>query len=150
MSLTVKTRKFKLLYFRNETRYGNGNLYKDLLFVYLQPRVNLVRIRKTSLFWLYNLMTSLWKPSIPRFRLFYQRPKIYEKKTTKTSATAKITKLPFLYVFAEPFSWRLGHAHWIHLSARRSTHTHNVYLHVTHNVYVCYGLSFDVIIILCS
>ena len=36
----VKTRKFKLLYFRNETCYGNGNLYKDLLFVYLQPSVN--------------------------------------------------------------------------------------------------------------
>ena len=34
------TRRFKMLYFRNETdetRYGNGNLYKDLLFVYLQP-----------------------------------------------------------------------------------------------------------------
>ena len=37
---TVKTRKFKLLYFRNETCYGNENLYKDLLFVYLQPSVN--------------------------------------------------------------------------------------------------------------
>ena len=34
-----KTRKFKLLYFRNETCYGNGNLYKDLLFVYIQPSV---------------------------------------------------------------------------------------------------------------
>ena len=40
VSRTVKTRKFKLLYFRNKTRYGNGNLYKDLLFVYLQPSVN--------------------------------------------------------------------------------------------------------------
>ena len=40
VSLTVKTRKFKLLYFRNETCYGNGNLYKDLFFVYLQPSVN--------------------------------------------------------------------------------------------------------------
>ena len=40
VSRTVKTRKFKLLYFRNETCYGNGNLYKDLLFVYLQPSVN--------------------------------------------------------------------------------------------------------------
>ena len=40
MSRTVKTRKFKLLYFRNETCYGNGNLYKGLLFVYLQPSVN--------------------------------------------------------------------------------------------------------------
>ena len=26
--------------FQNETRYGNGNLYKDSLFVYLQPSVN--------------------------------------------------------------------------------------------------------------
>ena len=25
--------------FRNETCYGNGNLYKELLFVYLQPSV---------------------------------------------------------------------------------------------------------------
>ena len=40
VSRTVKTRKFKLLYFRNETCYGNENLYKDLLFVYLQPSVN--------------------------------------------------------------------------------------------------------------
>ena len=40
VSRTVKTRKFKLLYFRNETFYGNENLYKDLLFVYLQPSVN--------------------------------------------------------------------------------------------------------------
>ena len=40
VSRTVKTRKFKLLYFRNETCHGNGNLYKDLFFVYLQPCVN--------------------------------------------------------------------------------------------------------------
>ena len=40
MSRTVKSRKFKLLYFRNETCYGNGNLYKDLIFDYLQPIVN--------------------------------------------------------------------------------------------------------------
>ena len=40
VSRTLKTGKFKLLYFRNETCYGNGNLYKDLLFVYLQPSVN--------------------------------------------------------------------------------------------------------------
>ena len=40
VSRTVKTRKFKLLYFRNETCYGTGNLYKDLFFVYLQPSVN--------------------------------------------------------------------------------------------------------------
>ena len=40
VSRTVKTRKFKLLYFPNGTCYGNGNLYKDLLFVYLQPNVN--------------------------------------------------------------------------------------------------------------
>ena len=46
VSRTVKTRKFKLLYFRNETCYGTGNLYKDLFFVYLQSRVN----DKTSLF----------------------------------------------------------------------------------------------------
>ena len=39
VSRTVETRKFKLLYFWNETCYGTGNLYKDLLFVYLQPFV---------------------------------------------------------------------------------------------------------------
>ena len=38
--LKLKTRKFKLLYFQNETCYGNGNLYKDLFFAYLQPSVN--------------------------------------------------------------------------------------------------------------
>ena len=40
VSRTVKTRKFKLLYFRNETSYGTGNLDKDVLFGYLQPSVN--------------------------------------------------------------------------------------------------------------
>ena len=40
VSRTVKTRKFKLLCFRSEISYGNGNLYKDLLFGYLQPSVN--------------------------------------------------------------------------------------------------------------
>ena len=40
VSRTVKTRKFKLLYFRDETSYGNGKLYKDLLFGYLQPSAN--------------------------------------------------------------------------------------------------------------
>ena len=29
-----------MLYFRNESCYGNGKLYKDLLFVYLQPSIN--------------------------------------------------------------------------------------------------------------
>ena len=40
VSRTVKTRKFKLLYFRNETCYRTRNLYKDLFFVYLQPSVD--------------------------------------------------------------------------------------------------------------
>ena len=40
LSRTVKIRKFKLLYFRNTTCYGNHNVHKDLLFVYLQPSVN--------------------------------------------------------------------------------------------------------------
>ena len=40
VSRTVKIRKFKLLYFRNTTCYGNHNVYKDLLSVYLQPSVN--------------------------------------------------------------------------------------------------------------
>ena len=40
VSRSVKTRKFKLLCFRNETCYRNENLYKDLLFVHLQPSVN--------------------------------------------------------------------------------------------------------------
>ena len=35
VSRTVKTRRFKLLYFWNEMCYGNGNFYKDLLFIYL-------------------------------------------------------------------------------------------------------------------
>ena len=40
VSLTVKTRKFKLLYFRNKTCFGVGNLNKDLFFINLQPTVN--------------------------------------------------------------------------------------------------------------
>ena len=39
-SRTVNTRKFKLLYFRNETCFGAENLYKDLFSLYLQPSVN--------------------------------------------------------------------------------------------------------------
>ena len=39
VSRTVKTLKFKLLYLRNETCYGNGNLYKYLLFVYLELKM---------------------------------------------------------------------------------------------------------------
>ena len=38
VSRTVKTPKFKLLYFRNETCFGAGNLYKDLFSIYLQPK----------------------------------------------------------------------------------------------------------------
>ena len=40
VSRTVKTRKFRLLYFQNETCYETGNLYKDLFFVYLHSSVN--------------------------------------------------------------------------------------------------------------
>ena len=40
VSRTVKTRTFKLLYFRNETCFGAGNLYKDLFPINLQPSVN--------------------------------------------------------------------------------------------------------------
>ena len=40
VSRSVKTRKFKLLYFRNDIYYGNGKWYKDLFFVYLQRSVN--------------------------------------------------------------------------------------------------------------
>ena len=40
VSRTLKTRKFKLLYFRNGTCYGIGSLQKDLFFIYLQPSVN--------------------------------------------------------------------------------------------------------------
>ena len=41
VSHTVKAQKFKLLCLRKyETCHGNGNLYKDLFFVYLQCSVN--------------------------------------------------------------------------------------------------------------
>ena len=40
VSRTVKTRKFKLLYFRNETCFGTGNLHKDIFSIYRQPSVN--------------------------------------------------------------------------------------------------------------
>ena len=39
VSSTEKTSNFKLLYVWNETCYGNGNLYKDILLVHLQPSV---------------------------------------------------------------------------------------------------------------
>ena len=76
VSRTVKTRKFKLLYFRNETCYGNGNLCKDLFFVYLYLVYR--RIHKTSLFLLYNLMTSLWKPSIGKKTLTKFKQAVYK------------------------------------------------------------------------
>ena len=37
---TVKTQKFKLLYFRNETCFRAGNSYHELFFIYLQTSVN--------------------------------------------------------------------------------------------------------------
>jgi len=40
VSRKVKIRKFKMLYFQNERRYGTGNLYKDLFQGRLQPGVN--------------------------------------------------------------------------------------------------------------
>ena len=39
VSRIVKTLKFKLFYFRHETRLGAGNLRKDLFFIHLQPSV---------------------------------------------------------------------------------------------------------------
>ena len=51
VSRTVKTRKFKFLYFRSETCCGNGNLYKDLLFVYLEvPKVARAFLLDTVMF----------------------------------------------------------------------------------------------------
>ena len=35
VSHTMKTWKFKLLYFRNETCFGAVNLYRDLFSIYL-------------------------------------------------------------------------------------------------------------------
>ena len=46
VSRTVKTRKFKLLYFRNETCVGAGNLHKDLFPINLQPSVNKARFKR--------------------------------------------------------------------------------------------------------
>ena len=40
VSRTLKTRKFKMVYFRNETSFGAGNLYKDLFSIVLQPSVD--------------------------------------------------------------------------------------------------------------
>ena len=42
-------------------------------FLFIVNLVN-IRIRKTSLFWLYNLITSLWKPSIIRNLSLYRIP----------------------------------------------------------------------------
>ena len=39
VSRSVKTLKFKLFCFRNETCFGAGNFCKDLFFIYLQPSV---------------------------------------------------------------------------------------------------------------
>ena len=41
VSCTVKTRKFKLLYFQNETCYRNEKLYKDLFFGLFWQRCDL-------------------------------------------------------------------------------------------------------------
>ena len=71
VSCTVKTREFKLLYFRNETCYGSGNLYKDLLFVYLNASLlddvtvkphccvtNHLALRVTAVKFVYNWTVS--------------------------------------------------------------------------------------------
>ena len=67
LSSTVKTRKFKLLYFRNIHATEMETCTKIYsLFIF---NLVYIRIRKTSLFWLYNLMTSLWKPSTDYFKV---------------------------------------------------------------------------------
>ena len=62
VSRTVKTRKFKLLYFRNDLCYGNENLYRDLLFVYLQPSLNKNSQNLAILNWQFD--DVIVKPSI--------------------------------------------------------------------------------------
>ena len=62
VSRTVKTWKFKLLYFEMKHVTGMETCTRiSVLFIFNLVQI---RIRKTSLFWLYNLMTSLWKPCI--------------------------------------------------------------------------------------
>ena len=55
VSSTVKTQSSNCCIFKMKHTTGMETCTK----IYLQPGVN-----KTSLFWLYHLMTSLWKPSI--------------------------------------------------------------------------------------
>ena len=88
VSRTVKTRKFKLLYFRNTTCYGRFTFC--LSFVYLQPSVNKnsYKLAICSLFWLYNLMTSLWKSSILNTR---------SKETEYFSSFCSLNILMFLF-----------------------------------------------------
>ena len=66
------------------------------------------------------------------------RPVIFSGRKT-TTTKGKNDKAAISPCFRGLSSWPLGHAHCIHLSAGRSTHTHNVYLHVTYNVYVSYS-----------
>ena len=63
-----------------------------------------------------TLSTQGKNSSSPKFCRFYQQPRVNGRKTTKTSATAKIRKLPFLYVFASFSPQQLWHVHWIYLS----------------------------------
>ena len=48
-----------LLYFRNETCYGNGNLCKGLLFVYLQPSFDDVTVKTIYKFDMYTVFIKL-------------------------------------------------------------------------------------------
>ena len=68
VSRTVKTWKFKLLYFEMKHVTGMETCTRiSVLFIFNLVQI---RIRKTSLSWLYNLMTSLWKQSINQHSVF--------------------------------------------------------------------------------
>ena len=49
----------------SEMKHATGMETCTKVYVLFFSNLVQIRIRKTSLFWPYNLMTSLWKPSIP-------------------------------------------------------------------------------------
>ena len=55
----------------SEMKHATGMETCTKVYVLFFSNLVQIRIRKTSLFWPYNLMTSLWKPSIPIYVLIY-------------------------------------------------------------------------------
>ena len=97
VSRTVKLRSSNCCIFEMKLATGMETCSK-IYFLFIFNLVS-IRIRKTSLFWLYNLMTSLWKPNLS---YPWEREKASLLKESSRHWTWKI------YNFGLRHNWRNG------------------------------------------